>query len=182
MSRYFWLTSVHIPSSFCRKMVNISVSSLAFPNLNVWMFHICSTIRGQEHFWSFVGRLQVYYMWDSLILFFLWTQITFTLLPQTLRAGRDHCFPLAVAVIRRDSSCSFGTNNYLTSCHNQIPLIKGTIQRLPGVIKLARVFLDFQLSPVGGALYPGRWFQLWLGALCCTGADSSSLTITMSPG
>lgn len=36
----------------------------------------------------------------------------------------------------------------------------GTIQRLPGVIKLARVFLDFQLSPVGGALYPG----LWLGS------------------
>lgn len=117
---------------------------------------------------------------------FSWTESTLVLTlvsdPADSHTHRDHCFPPAVALIRRDSSCSFSTNNYLTSCHNQIPLIMGTIQRLPGVIKLAWVFLDFQLSPVGGALYPGRWLQLWLGAPCYAGADSSSLAITMRAG
>lgn len=78
-----------------------------------------------------------------------------TLVTHTACTHCDQGSLLAAAFIREDSSCSFGTNNYLTSCHNQIPSIKGTIQRLPAVIKLARVFLDFQLSPVGGALYPG---------------------------
>lgn len=133
-------------------------------------------------------RLSDYYNGHVVILFLFnsfWTSITCTLALVSVafaNTHRDHCFPVAVALIRRDSSCSFSTNNYLTSCHNQIPLIMGTIQRLPGVIKLARVFLDFQLSPVGGALYPGRWLGLWLGAQCCTEADSSSLAITMRIG
>lgn len=134
--------------------------------------------------WNTRVRLKEHSAWHFVFPHLFWTWITFMppLVGSPVHTHGDHCFPAAVALIRRDSSCSFGTNNYLTSCHNQIPLIMGTIQRLPGVIKLARVFLDFQLSPVGRALYPWLWLWLWLGALCCTGADSSSRTITMRPG
>lgn len=94
-------------------------------------------------------------------------------------AHSGHCFPVAVALIRTDSSGSSGTNNYLTSCHNQIPSIMGTIQRLPAVIKLARVFFGFSIissrrSSLSVTPAPA-------GSRTLARADSSRLTIRMKP-
>lgn len=172
-----------ILTGFCSscRLLELNVSNCLLILTSGWT-HVLAVLKDHSG-WNMWIRLKEHYAWHFAFHLF-WTWITFMLplVRSPVHTHGDHCFPAAVALIRRDSSCSFGTNNYLTSCHNQIPLIMGTIQRLPGVIKLARVFLDFQLSPACRALYPWLWLWLWLGALCCTGADSSSRTITMRLG